>query len=65
MFVILVNACFAVLHFKMVWVVSFCKGHSIQLLETVRSDNGDVPENVAEKDITSFETILQLSQVTL
>ena len=65
MFVILLNACFAILHFKMGRVVSFCKVRTIELLETVRSDNGDVPENVAEKDITSFETILQLSQVTL
>ena len=49
MFVSLVNACFAVLHFKMGWVVSFCKVRTIQLLETLQSDNGDVHENVAEK----------------
>ena len=49
MFVVLVNACFAVLHFKMVWVVSFCKVRSIQLLETLWSDDGDVHENIAEK----------------
>ena len=49
MFVILLNACFAILHFKIGWVVSFCKVHTIQLLETLKSDYGDVHENVAEK----------------
>ena len=49
MFVILLNACFAILHFKIGRVVSFCKVRSIQLLETLQSDNGDVHENVAEK----------------
>ena len=49
MFVILLNACFAIVHFKIGWVVSFCKVHTIQLLETLKSDYSDVHENVAEK----------------
>ena len=43
------NACFAILHFKIGQVVSFCKVCTIQLLETLRSENGDIHENVAEK----------------
>ena len=49
MFLILLNACLAILCFKIGRVVSFCKVHTIQLLETLQSDNGDVHENVAEK----------------
>ena len=49
MFDVLLNACFAILHLKMGQVVSCCKVHTIPLLETLQSDNGDVHENVTEK----------------
>ena len=41
-------------------------GHQHVQLVTVRSNNGDIHENVTEKiDSASFQTILRFSQVTL